>query len=179
MIDRATPYLRLSASESSSDKPTQVRFVAHFGLEDSDTSSWDQTTVQTFYSPYDSNIKLGPKSGPYQLVRISFVRGLWVRMLPSFSDAESIDPQLYDYSAVPCPYEPGQPIDPWLRSFQQCWVQKRSCPDPQMYQVNNSLWLHEHGLINEGLTHYLLLGHDAYVEVIAQSWTWESEGALR
>lgn len=176
-IDPATPYLRLSASESTSDSPTQVKFVAHFGLGDSAASEWDQKSAQQFYPPYDSNRKLEKANTAYQVVKVTFAGALCVRMLPSFSDGHIVDPGIYDSSGVP-PSEEGLSVEQWMRSFNEMWVKNRICPDPHMYEVQHSLWLREAGVEGQGFKHFLLLGHDAYIEVIAKNWKWESEGAL-
>jgi len=178
MVSPSTSYLRLLAAESSSDKLTQVRFIAHFGLERSEASTEIQGPPVTFFPPYDSNIKLGPKSGPYQLVRVTFSRGLWVRMLPSFSNSETVDPGLYDFSSIPSQLAPGQDIKSWLAGFQHTWLENNCCPDPRMYEVQNSLWLRDVSK-DAMLKHYLVLGNDAYTEVLAEKWHWESEGAIR
>jgi hypothetical protein len=43
-----------------------------------------------------------------------------------------------------------------------------------MYDVLHSPWLKEENLRpTDGWHHYLMLGHDEYVEVIAKGWDWQ------
>lgn len=184
MISPSTPYLRLSSSESASDRPTQVRFLAYFALEDPARNRGPRQQIgfkdaRTLYPPYDSNVKLGPGEGPSQLVRINFERGIWSRMYPSHSDRDVLDPALYDFSFLPCPYEPNQNTSEWLKRFHDQWFTSLQCPDPRMYEVRNSSWVRDLRIENRGFNHYVLLGHDAYAEVLAKGWKWESEGSLR
>ncbi len=128
-------------------------------------------------SPYHANAELGPPSGPYQLVRIRLLGLVASRMLPGFSDSEVVDPKVYEMSTVPCQQTTGQSVDEWLRQFRHLWMTERLCPDPRMYEVEESSWRAELGLRRD-FTHLLVMGHDAYVEVIAKSWDWISEGRI-
>jgi hypothetical protein len=45
------------------------------------------------------------------------------------------------------------------------------CPDPYFYEVQNTDWFNEKGyqrLINKGFKHFLLVGYDSYLEVLAK-----------
>jgi len=176
MVSPSTPCLRVAVSESPSDRPAEVRFVAYFGLEETDVNSYGGT-ANVFYPPYETNIKLGPKQGPYQIVKVIFNDGLWVRMLPSYSDEDVVDPELFDFSALPCPIGVKQNASLWVLNFQKKWREDNRCPDPGIYEVRSSVWLNEIGARSLDFKHYLVLGHDSYVEVIARSWSWESEGS--
>jgi hypothetical protein len=176
MISPSAPYLQLLASESASDDPTTVRFVAHFGLE------WplqrlEEAKYIKVYSPYSPGVKLAPPSGPYQLVRVKFTSTIASRMLPGFSDREVVNPEIYDASGLPYRFKPGQGVEEWKRQFQSAWAQNRLCPNPRMYEVSNSSWIDELKLSNE-FKHFLLMGHDTYVEIIAKHWDWVSEGGI-
>lgn len=130
-------------------------------------------------SPYDSNKKLGPAGGPYQLVRVRFAQGIAVRMLPNHSDDEAVDLDEYDFSKLSHQIQRGQQIEDWLRDFQNEWLHSGICPNPKMYEVKDSFWLREVAGESKEVGHYLLCGHDAHVEVVAKDWEWASEGSLR
>jgi hypothetical protein len=164
-------------SESRSDDDAVVTFIAHFGLEHSQECRIE-VGHETVDSPYKLTNELGPKSGPYQLVKVTFLRALAARMLPGYSDSDVVNPKVFDFSDVSDEIEPGQSIDEWLRCFQDQWTTKQLCPDPRMYEVAHSSWLTEIGGSAGEYTHFLLLGHDAYVEVIAQGYEWNSLGAV-
>lgn len=176
MVSPSVPYLQLNASEAAADDLAAVSFIAHFGLEWPSTQL-NEKRFEKVHSPYASGIKLTPPTGPFQLVKVKFASAIASRMLPGFSDREIINPEIYDSSNLPCGYSPGQSISEWKRQFQHTWVQNRLCPDPRMYEVSSSLWIEELGVGGE-FKHFLIEGHDAYVEIIAKKWDWISEGGL-
>ena len=177
MVSPSVPYLRLQASESASDDPTMVRFVAYFGQENAQAESVGANRVCVAPSPYASNEPLGPPTGPYQVVRVEFAWATASRMLPGYSDRELVNPDLYDSSAVRFQFKEGQSINECLLAFRSAWQRDGVCPDSRMYEVENSLWIAELSIKDERLRHFLILGHDAYVEVIARAWKWTSEGS--
>jgi hypothetical protein len=98
-------------------------------------------------------------------------------MLPGFSDSEVLDPARYDMSSIPCGYTPAQGVNEWLRQFQDLWKKQGWCPDPGMYEIKNSSWCVELGASRD-FKHILVMGHDVYVEFVAKSWEWASEGQM-
>ncbi|SRR5713226_1487458 len=172
-----TPFLRLLASESSAQEPTQVNFVAHFGLLQQMEDGFSDRPVIVEPPNYNNKHKDNKTgSGAYQLLTITFSNGLWVRMRPAFSDREVVDPSLYDRSKLPCQYQKGQSPEDWVRKFWAEWRRTGFCPVPNFYEVGFSPWLKETGYEQYGYKHFLILGHDAYVEVLAKGWSWKSEG---
>lgn len=160
-VSPSTPHLRLSAAEPDPDEPTRVWFAAHFALRSPEVA-----------------VAAGGDGGAYQLVRVTFESGLWVKVSPGFSDRAPIDRDAYDWGEVWG--RAGEIIDTarWLREFKERWVVTGFCPDPRMYEVRNSDWLRETGAEAHGYNHYLILGHDAYIEVLGRTWRWESERTL-
>jgi hypothetical protein len=175
-ISPSTPFLRLRAAEI--EEPTHVSFVAHFGLYDPPAASHDGREVEIVYPPDELFEDPGPKEGPYQFVVATFQHGLYVRMYPGHSDAEVIEEAAYDRSALSCRYQRGENIREWLLRFREEWRRTGVCPDPGMYEVEDSPWLEE---LDPGSAykHYLMLGHDAYVEVAAEGWSWKSMRVLK
>ena len=175
-----TPYLRLTASESPVE--AHVRFVAFFALGRDVRTTQTPSQVgfaraEVFYPPHDSNIKRGPPSGPDQVIKVSFDQAVEARMVRAFSDASAIDYSAFDCSALFDPNEYVEDIKRWLTEYHQEWRRTGFCPDPRMYEVEGSAWLGEYE--HHGWKHYIIVGHDAYVEVLAKDWKWESEGSLR
>ena len=174
MISPSTPYLQLLASESVD--PTIVRFVAHFGLEWSSEIGKGKKYVKVG-SPYTPETQLAPPGGPFQLVRAQFNTAIASRMLPVFSEREVVNPHFYDFSGLPHRFTPGLSAEKWKLQFNNAWVKSRLCPNPRMYEVSNSAWIKELAAGSE-FKHFLLMGHDAYVEVVATHWDWMSEGRI-
>jgi len=118
---------------------------------------------------------------PYRAVRVHFKPGLWARISPSFSDSEVVKESIYDWTAVSGRYLPGESVKDWLQRFRETWLQTGICPDPGMYEVESSPWLQEVSAENgrrPGLKHFLITGHDAFIEVLAEEWSWTTERVL-
>jgi hypothetical protein len=180
-----TPCLRLISDESPST--TYVRFLAFFGLEQQfkrkETIHLETLSKPTiFYPPHETNLKLGPQEGTDQIVKITFASAVEAKMMRGFSDASALDYDMFDCSAMT--YHPNKPIaikdqSELLRWHREEWEKTGFCPDPCMYEVENSTWIKNINNQKNGCKHYIVVGHDAYVEVKAKDWKWESEGSLR
>lgn len=171
-VSPSTPFLRLFAGELSSTHPTQVVFVAHFGLREgrSDQQKLGFFDAECAVDPLRLAIASEKESRVYSLVRMEFKGGVGCRMSPAFSDREVLNAKEFDPSLVP--YSNGiTNIGGWLSDFQSLWLKSGNCPDPCVYTIESSDWLQTIGL--EGLEHFVIKGHDAYIEVLARNWKWE------
>lgn len=177
-VSPSTPFLRLIAAEASSDQPTQVGFVGHFALRDKAEAkkSIAFSGGSEASNPYEIEIADddgNPKA--HAIVKIEFDSGLWVRISPSYSDRQVLDPEHFDDSLLPGS-NPPEDVQRWLNDFQSLWLKSGTCPDPGAYVVEQSGWKREVGAGD--FTHYLIEGHDAYIEVLAQDWKWEEVSQL-
>lgn len=180
-ISPSTPFLQVSTAECGGG--TEVTAVAHFGLEhglSSPTTRGDglSTSIKIVRPPQVVADDQTLASGPYQLIRIRFESGLWVRFSPSFSDSEVVEEAAYDWSAITTRYQAGQGFDEYKRMFWEQWRRSALCPDPNMYELERSPWLFEVLPGHHEYKHFLILGHDAYVEVLARGWAWKSLRSL-
>jgi hypothetical protein len=182
-VSPSTSYLRLFANESESDTPSQIRFVAQFCSDVIKKEYENQTkkieSPQIFYSPYDTNIKLGPKGGTVQLIKVTLIQTIEARIAAAVSDSAAINYSDFDCSAMQ--FQPNEPISnagAWLKAFHQKWIEAGICPDPHAYEAQESKLVSQNAL-SRGFKHFIFVGHDAYIEVVAKAWTWESEGTLR
>lgn len=171
-ISPSVSFLRLYASECPMDKPTLAKFIANFYLE---------APLVSRLLPSDSipeivtasTVKNSAGCGEFQ---VAFDRGIWCRITPSHSDSQVVNEAAYDWSRVPGRWDGNQDVDEWKNNFHLLWQRSGLCPDPRCYKVDNSIWLRETGAGEDRLVkwnHYLLMGHDACVEVIAKGWSWE------
>lgn len=178
LVSPSTPYLRLIASEG---KTTEVTFVAYFGVADEKPhSDVVFTSVEIVENPYFSSEQLDDESSASRVVKLEFQQGLWVRMYPAYSDREVVNPYLFAPSSSWSDFNPElDDIDTWLLSFKQEWIRTSICPDPGFYEVKNSFWLQEVKLDESRYKHFLVKGHDAYVEILARNWSWKSDGVLK
>jgi len=175
-VSPSTPFLRLLASEG--DEPTAVTFVANFRPSErmvETTVGFD--LVEVVEPSWDPGLADDSPEGPWRTVKISFTRGHWARFSPSYGDHEVVDESAYDWTAVSGQWSPEEDIAEHLRRFDELWAETGLCPDPGFYQVIGSAWLEEVAKGNLVYKHYLALGSDAYVEVIAAEATWECGGS--
>lgn len=177
-VSPSTPFLRLIISEDGS---TQVKLVAHFGPQEvaETPRRLGFSRALMVSTPERGDLDLSPKEAPFQLLVLTFKTGLWVRWSPSYADSQVVEEAAYDWSALACRFHAGEDPAEWLRRFREMWKSTSICPNPGIYTVVGSTWLQEMGEDGSAVyRHYLILGHDAYVEVIAEDWGWKSEGGL-
>lgn len=173
-VDPGAPFLRLTAAEQGSAEPTQVSFVAYFLNEESSPGGADGTSAQIASPPE----RLGAPRGPLQLVVASFEAAVWARFNPSFSDTAEINFDEFDRSEMRLPYEPGTDAVAWVQRFRSLWHESGLCPDPRIYEIQYSQWLRDLHVQDPTFKHYLVLGHDATVDIAARDWSWESKGEV-
>ena len=125
----------------------------------------------------DAKLRLFADFGPLSkaaIVDVVFVGTQAARILPGFADDQVVDESAYDWSDVPSPAGTitGE-LDDGLVLLRQRWQDTQTCPDPGVYEVVNSTWREELGLPGP-LKHYLVLGHDTYVEAMAEGFEWQT-----
>jgi hypothetical protein len=172
-IDAATPHLRLMASESGGER-TQVTAYARFLVQSFPDKANTASVVKVYPPKFDAAGRaLGDQSGQYRVVRCFFKSAARAQIGPSFSDLEVVDRTAYDWSEIPILSKPDEGVEASVRHFCDAWRASTLCPNPRMYEIKGSAWLKELGKHADGYTHYLILGHDAYIEVLAEGWRWE------
>lgn len=116
-----------------------------------------------------------PAGGECEIVGVELRlhSGQWVRTFPALSD-DPFRPTEIDWSAVPFAGARGAQLDRLLIEFRNMWVSSGKCPDPGVYEVEHSEWARLQRAERFGCKHFLVLGHDIYVEVLALdlSWRW-------
>lgn len=75
-----------------------------------------------------------------------------------------LDPQKYDFQAI---YPSTSDI------FFEKWARTKKCPDPQMYQIENSDIKQLLNIKSSAMSHWVLVGHDEIIHVIAEKFRWE------
>jgi len=102
-------------------------------------------------------------------LELSFNRSLHARFSPSWSDSEVIREDDFDWALVPA-IDPSS-IEESQRDFFSAWSTSGVCPDCGMYQILDSPWGDE--IKGErALRHYLVTGHDGFIEVLADNFEW-------
>lgn len=77
----------------------------------------------------------------------------------------SRDSQKYERTISPILYD--------RPAFFQKWIDTKSCPDPQMYQVENSDIMSILNINCNLMTHWNLVSHDETIDIVAKKFTWE------
>ena len=101
----------------------------------------------------------------YSRVRVHFEHGLWVQVQPSFSGRETLPPNMFDESA----------LYPMLdrRAFREKWIATGLCPEPRVFEVEESEWLETCAPVRDDFRHYLVVGCDCWFQVLASGYYWE------
>lgn len=172
MISPSVPYLRLQSN--SQGQPTSVTFIGFFELE----AGLEPAVPSVVRDPGEFVHSNTAKGSEHRLVRVVFDEGLHARARPAFSDLEVISEQSYDWSNVLSGIEDNETAEESVARVGRLWKTTGLCPDPRMYEVRESKWLHELGLDPMRWHHYILLGHDDYIEVVARKYEWQPGQAL-
>lgn len=172
-VSPSVPCLQLQVSEE--DGQAAVRFMANFpspqALGEAVSCSLD--TIQVAYPTAELGaVRPVEGSGP-RIVMVTFERSRWMRFSPAWGDHEVVKESDYDWSVLPS--LTIENFEEQRRQFHATWLESGICPDPRFYAVLGSRWLQEKFELGSSCTHYIVLGHDAYVEVIAAAATWRCE----
>jgi hypothetical protein len=149
-----------------------AEFVAYYKQFDVEDAEWgcrvEVATPPTEFAPRQDSIER-----PFRLVRLTFQHAFWVRVSPAFSDTQIIDEAAFDWTQVRGAYQSDEGIEEYLRRTQRPWLESGVCPNPCFYSIDNSAWMREAcAHTQEKYHHFILLGSEEYVEVIAKSWSW-------
>jgi len=170
MISPSVPALRIASG--SNGKPIAVTFIGFFKCDESALTSQSGVTV------VDESVPFEPSSmsirGPFRMVKVAINEGRYSRVKPAYSDVEVIPRESFDWSEVKGAKQVGESAVEFVARIRDAWQLTQVCPNPRMYELLPSPWISELGLSdNEGWHHYLLAGHDEYIEVIAKGWSWQ------
>jgi hypothetical protein len=172
-ISPSAARLRVLLAESQKDAPALVEFAGYLGshVQGSAPSASPAAGAGGALPPFQEG--KFQVTAAYHLVRVAFSRGYWVRYAPALSESRVIDEADYDWTEVAGRMLPGERAHESVERARRVWGQTGVCPNPRMYEVRGSLWLESLGLhAQPQWRHYLLLGNDAYVEIVAAAWAW-------
>ncbi|MGQ5525604.1 hypothetical protein ACUHMQ_20450 [Chitinimonas sp. PSY-7] len=173
-ISPSVPHLKIHVSNEG--KPVAATFIGFFKCETALDKEKDGLLVVN--SPDVFVCSDTAEGSRHRLVQVAFKEGLYVRKVAAFSDLEVIPEENYDWSQVPSGLNSGETVEESVGRVHNMWVSTGYCPDPCMYEVQGSKWLTALQLDWQDWHHYILLGHDDYVEVIARGWEWKPGQAV-
>ena len=179
----STPYVELTATESPTLTPTSVRFVGLFSLNqpgetEAVPAPQGYTECAIAGPPYGGSPISNRTDGVYQIVRIVFKSATAARLITGHPEPEfGGRGTRYDWSVLPVQFDPKDQAG-FLDSHNEYWRRTGDCPDPGAYEIERSDWSAESDERTSKSRHYLIVGHDAYVEVLAEGYSWQSEGTV-
>jgi hypothetical protein len=171
-IDPGAPYLTLQIDKAR--RPSSATFIAYFKCAAPAEKKVASSQIQIVTSPPDFRPASLEEEASFRLLRVHFTEGYEAQMKRAVSDHEVIQEDDYDWSSVSSTPRVGETIEQTVRRSHELWIMAGLCPNPRMYEIESSPRIHELGLSSSIWRQYLLLGHDEYLEVIAQGWTWEA-----
>jgi hypothetical protein len=171
MISASVPHLRLN--DEGDGMPCSATFIANFLCPEVNGGASEDDEPLRVLSPGAFQPAHEGQMAPYHLVRVTFLGSKVARKSSAYSDIEVVEEASFDWSNVPTTLLPGESIEANIARSTREWAASGLSPDPGMYEVQNSPWLDELGIRDKALRHFLLLGHDEYIDVAATGWTWE------
>lgn len=172
MISPSVPYLRIESNGEA--EPMSVTFIGFFEQERGSEPSF----ASVVRDPGEFVLSDAATGSRYRLVRLVFEAGMHAMVRPAFSDLEVLPEQSYDWSNVPSGIQDNETAEESVARVGQLWKTTGLCPDSGMYEVRESQWLRDLGLDPGAWHHYILLGHDEYIEVIATKFEWQPGQAV-
>jgi hypothetical protein len=170
-ISPSTAFLRLSWAEGVIDGAL-VEFVAYYKcFHHGGSQSPDQ--IQIVNTPDRFESRHDELNVPYRIVRATFEGVSFLRVQPAISDTQVIDDDAFDWTGISGAYQDGESAEEYVRRSTRQWIETGLCPDSGMYVVELSAWLRELGRDGTGEQHYLLVGNETSVEIIAKKWRWD------
>ncbi|SKC08469.1 hypothetical protein [Luteibacter sp. 22Crub2.1] len=170
-VSPSVPHLKLQVGHDR--KPSSATFIGHFNDREHQLPSVPNSVPKRIGVPDAFTPEDGRTLGRFQMVRVSFLGGLDSRVCHAVSDIEVLSERDFDWSAVPGGLLPGEKVSDNVKRIDAQWRTTGICPDPGVYEVQHSIWLRELGLDRRSLRHIIILGHDDYLEIIADDWQWE------
>jgi hypothetical protein len=166
------PFLELVTEPDGT--PRSATFTAYFKRVLREGEEWLGGTVTVVREPSPFRPAKLDELGEYHRVRLRFLGGVIARLLPSRSESEDIDYQAYDWSGVPAAnLQPGESVEELLDRRDRYFLATGLSANPRFYIVENTSWLAEEAPGRDDLHHYVLLGDETYLEVIAAGWEWD------
>ena len=132
----------------------------------------------TFMGFLGENTRLYAEHGAYCQIAVILDCIVGVRMYPDFSPEDSARLESYDWKSIPEYYGNDGSLGSHVKQFHEHWNATDTCPDPSAYLVCDSEWLRRLGFSSNDpshlrFQHYLFLGNDYNIEIIAKSFRWE------
>lgn len=136
----------------------------------------------TFLGFLGEGTKLHAEYGAYRQIAVIMECIVGIRFYPDFSSADSERLESYDWESLPEFRDDDGSLRNHVSRFHQKWAATQVCPDPSVYTVEESDWLSDLYFRSDSppslqFQHFLFVGDDYSVEVIAKAYRWEIVGS--
>ncbi|MBC8111732.1 MAG: hypothetical protein H7Y04_11790 [Verrucomicrobia bacterium] len=103
-------------------------------------------------------------------VCIRFRGAVWTRTFPKVNS--DLPENLFDTSKIDMLYDLENVSETFIK-LEELWTNSGICPNPDFYEVINSQWVAETEAHKWKCKHFVIVGHDMWLELLAQSFEWE------
>lgn len=127
----------------------------------------------TFMGFLGETTTLSSQHGRYKQIAVVLEHVQYAKLYPNHSAGDSDRLDSYDWSRVPEFADERNSFKGSLRRFHDQWNATNVCPQPSAFIVHESDLLSELRIPHDKFTHFLFLGDDFNVEVVAGAMTWQ------
>lgn len=155
-LESSTPFLEMNLYENGE---AIISANVNFGL--------NKKNPDLHKYPLDKIQNMGLFTGEnfeefkYQRINIRFEHFYSVIMNPPQTGIGVIDESKYDWSKIKFHNLFYDDIYKWQEKKLEYWTKTGYCPDPNMYEIKNSIWLENPMVVRLSYKHFLILGHDS------------------
>jgi hypothetical protein len=166
-VSPSTPFLRLITEESAGS--ALVELCADFGPRYRSSRSESEIPLVVEPPPHDAAIEQTSGLARYRWMRLKF-DGIRQACLSSpASEHDVIDEARFDWTELASArWAPGEDPVAFNKRMLREWMDTAVAPDPGFYEVADSSRVAN---ADSGPRHFLIRGHDAYIEVVANGYT--------
>lgn len=124
---------------------------------------------------------LSGEHGNFHQITVILEDVVLVKMSPEFSKSDSERIQGYDWDLALRYQDSENNFKNHIRAFHDHWNATNICPNPSAYRIEESDLLEQLGFRKDSpaplqFQHYLFVGSDYNIEVVAKSVKWEMAG---
>jgi hypothetical protein len=127
----------------------------------------------TFMGFLGEMTNLCAQHGRYKQVAVVLEQVQFAKLYPDRSASDSARVEGYDWSLVPNFADEHNSLKGAIRRFHDQWNATDICPQPSAFTVCDSDLLRDLRIPVDTFKHYVFLGDDFNVEVVAKSMTWQ------
>ncbi|MFO1114449.1 MAG: hypothetical protein U1E28_02095 [Beijerinckiaceae bacterium] len=167
----STSHLKVHVTESG--ELQCLTFVGYFKLKDRSVQTGGSISIMNAPDEFRS-VTENYDGSAYRMIRMTFFGAKSYRTRAAISDREVIAEADYDWSAVPGALRVGENAVANIKRATDYWILTGMSPDPGVYEIKQSPWVAEVSLGADNLRHYMVVGDDDSVDVLAKGWDWEA-----